>query len=268
MPLTEVKPWGRSLTEYRNMFALSESDLAKRILDCGGGPAAFNAELTQRGGSVISCDPIYEHSAEAIEARIRETVPIMIQHVNADRDGYAWTAFDSPEQMIDARLAAMQRFLADFPEGLQQCRYRPLALPKLPFDREFDLALCFHLLFTYSEQFPLEFHLAAVRELARVAAEARIFPLLDNSGDPSPHIAPLIEQLTREGYSLVRQRVGYEFQRGGDHMLVVSSPEASDPAHERHHQHDHKDHAQDAARPIAPAPAVWPRGHDPKQHRN
>jgi hypothetical protein len=69
----------------------------------------------------------------------------------------------------------------------------------------------------------LNFHLAAVRELARVAAEARIFPLLDNSGEPSPHVAPLIKQLASEGYSLAQQPVPYEFQRGGNHMLIVSS---------------------------------------------
>lgn len=226
MPLTEVKPWGRSFDEYRAMFALSESDLAERILDCAGGPAAFNAELTERGGNVVSCDPIYEYSAEAIEARIRETTPAMIEHVNADRERYVWASFDSPEKMIEARLAAMQHFLTDFPKGLRDGRYRPLALPNLPFaDREFDLALCSHLLFTYSQQLPLEFHLAALRELARVAAEARIFPLLDNSGDPSPHVEPLTEQLTNEGYSLIQLRVPYEFQRGGDHMLVVSLPD-------------------------------------------
>ena len=57
MALNEVKPWGRSLAEYA-MFALSGHDLGKRILDCGAGPAAFNAELTELDGSVVSCDPI------------------------------------------------------------------------------------------------------------------------------------------------------------------------------------------------------------------
>jgi len=225
MPLNEVKPWGRSLAEYRDMFALSDGDLRRRILDCAGGPAGFNAELTELGGAAISCDPLYEHGAEVIEARIRESTPEIIDHVNRDRDRYVWTAFDSPVRLVEARLAAMQRFIADFPEGLQQGRYRPLALPTLPFaDGEFDLALCSHLLFTYSEQLPLAFHLAAVRELARVAAEVRIFPLLDQSGDTSPHLEPLTAALQAEGYSLGRQGVSYEFQRGGNWMLTVGGP--------------------------------------------
>ena len=43
-------------------------------------------------------------------------------------------------------------------------------------DREFDLALCSHLLFLYSEQLTADFHLASIRELCRVAGEVRVFP--------------------------------------------------------------------------------------------
>jgi hypothetical protein len=41
MKLENVVPWGRSLTEYQAMFALSEEDLQKRILRCGDGPREF-----------------------------------------------------------------------------------------------------------------------------------------------------------------------------------------------------------------------------------
>jgi hypothetical protein len=47
--LHEVVPWGRSLDEYRAMFALAEGDLQGRLLGCGDGPASFNAELTELG---------------------------------------------------------------------------------------------------------------------------------------------------------------------------------------------------------------------------
>jgi hypothetical protein len=222
MALNDAKPWGRSLAEYRAMFALSDEDERKRILDCAGGPAGFNAELTALGGTVVSCDPLYEYSAEAIDARIRETAPAIIEHVKQDRDRYVWSAFDSPAPLVDARLAAMKRFIEDFPQGLREHRYRFGALPRLPFaDDNFGLTLCSHLLFTYSELLPLDFHLASIRELARVAAEVRIFPLLDQSGELSPHVPGVIATLTGEGYSLSLQSVPYEFQRGGNQMLVV-----------------------------------------------
>ena len=37
--LSEVIPWGRSFEEYRRMFALTDENLAERILGCGDGPA-------------------------------------------------------------------------------------------------------------------------------------------------------------------------------------------------------------------------------------
>ena len=33
--LSEVIPWGRSFEEYRRVFALTDEDLAGRILGCG-----------------------------------------------------------------------------------------------------------------------------------------------------------------------------------------------------------------------------------------
>lgn len=63
--LSRVVPWGRSYAEYVAMFALSDEDLKRRILGCGDGPAALNAGLTGRGGSVVSVDPLYAFSADA-----------------------------------------------------------------------------------------------------------------------------------------------------------------------------------------------------------
>lgn len=57
--LEKVVPWGRSYNEYLRMFVLTEDDLGRQILGCGDGPASFNAELSQRGGHIISIDPIY-----------------------------------------------------------------------------------------------------------------------------------------------------------------------------------------------------------------
>ena len=62
--LSGVVPWGRTFDEYRAMFALSDDDLAKRILGCGDGPAAFNAVATEKGYQVASADPLYQFSAE------------------------------------------------------------------------------------------------------------------------------------------------------------------------------------------------------------
>ena len=57
------------------------------------------------------------------------------------------------------------------------------------------------------------------RELCRVANELRIFPILTLAREPSPYLNPLIECLARDGWSARLERVGYEFQRGGNVML-------------------------------------------------
>ena len=54
MKLENIVPWGRNLTEYREMFLLTEEDLGKKILGCGDGPASFNSEVYAGGGRVVS----------------------------------------------------------------------------------------------------------------------------------------------------------------------------------------------------------------------
>lgn len=59
-------PWGRNLEEYKKMFNLTDSEINKRIISFGDGPASFNCEMTQKNKSVISIDPIYQFSADAL----------------------------------------------------------------------------------------------------------------------------------------------------------------------------------------------------------
>ncbi len=52
--LDQVLPWGREAAEYRDFFDLGVLDPKARILDCGGGPSSFNAEMTEAGHAVVS----------------------------------------------------------------------------------------------------------------------------------------------------------------------------------------------------------------------
>jgi hypothetical protein len=148
--LNAVIPWGRSFEEYRHMFALTEDDLAGRILGCGDGPASFNAEATALGHTVVSCDPIYAFSPSEIERRVEVCYADMIAQVRSDPGGFIWDHFHDPDHLGQCRLAAMRRFLADFEQGQAENRYITASLPSLPFeDGQFDLALVSHLLFLY-----------------------------------------------------------------------------------------------------------------------
>lgn len=220
MQLEQVVPWGRNASEYWRMFALSPSDLAGRILGCGDGPASFNAELTAAGHQVVSTDPIYAFAGDAIRTRVDATYATIISQVKSQPDRYRWHEFADPDALGAARLQAMESFLADYDAGKATGRYVQGSLPLLPFaDSSFDLALCSHLLFLYTEQLDQAFHLAAVQELLRVAHEVRIFPLVALNGELSPHLPAVLAWCAEEGHRTELRHVPYEFQVGGDTML-------------------------------------------------
>jgi len=205
------------------MFALTPDDLVGSILDCAAGPASFNAELSAEGRKIISCDPLYSLTSGEISARIDASYDTMVANVRAASDEFVWREFASPENLGEARLAAMRVFLADFPQGIKEGRYLDQSLPHLAFrEGEFDIALCSHLLFTYSDRLTVGFHVAAIEEMCRVAAEARVFPLLKSYGGPSLHLRPVVDLLRGHGCRVEVRKVPYEFQRGGDEMLVAS----------------------------------------------
>jgi hypothetical protein len=223
LKLDDVVPWGRSYEEYVKMFDLSPQDLDGKILDCAAGPASFNAEATQKGYRVTSCDPLYRSTAEEIADRIADTYETVVTGAKANLDRYVWEEIGSPEHMGEVRMAAMRRFLEDFPPGLEKGRYRTDELPLLGFgDGEFDLALSSHFLFTYSEQLSADFHVAAIEEMCRVADTVRVFPLLNYDGKPSRLLHRIVSELRARGYRTETQRVPYEFQKGGNRLLSVN----------------------------------------------
>ncbi len=223
MKLEEVVPWGRTLAEYQLMFDLSEQDLNSKILGCGDGPASFNAEMTKLGHSVVSIDPIYQFSAEQIEQRVRATYEPVISQVKQNSSDYIWNNFRDADELGKARLKAMEDFLSDYEIGKAAGRYLHQSLPSLEFvDHQFDLCVCSHLLFLYSDQLSLEFHVASIHELLRVAPEVRVFPLIKLDGEPSPYLELVIKELSTKGYKVQVKTVAYEFKKGANKMLYIS----------------------------------------------
>jgi hypothetical protein len=186
--LDQVVPWGRSFEEYSRMFAITDADLARRIAGCGDGPASFNAEATRRGARVVSLDPLYRWSVDEIRGRIAATCDQVLDQTRQHAHEFVWGgAIGSVEELGRLRMRAMEQFAADYDDGKSAGRYVDASLPSLPFaDGAFDLALCSHYLFLYSTQVSEALHLAGVREMCRVAAEVRIFPLLSLGGERSP----------------------------------------------------------------------------------
>lgn len=225
--LERVVPWGRSFDEYQRMFALHDEDLTRRIVGCADGPASFNAEGTRRGGAIVSCDPIYRYTAKQLRERISETHDEVLDQTRRNEGAFVWDSIRDVDELGRVRMAAMDDFLRDYPDGKNEGRYVDAELPRLPFpDHAFDLALCSHFLFLYSNHVDRRFHELAIDEMCRVAAEARIFPLLTLNGTRSPFVDHVVGALDARGtHKATVERVPYEFQRGGNEMLRIRDRE-------------------------------------------
>lgn len=205
------------------MFALTEADLEQAIAGCGDGPASFNAEVCRQGGRVVSFDPLYQFTAEEIRRRIQVTYPRLLEWVRRNHDAFVWDAVRTPGELGRIRMAAMDGFLADYETGRAQGRYVVAGLPHLPVaDQRFGLALCSHFLFLYEDRFSLEFHIDGVLEMARIAAEVRVFPLVDLAGQPSRYLEAVTTLLRERGLRAEVESVPYEVQRGGNRMLRIT----------------------------------------------
>ena len=219
--LTNTVPWGRTLEEYTNMFALSDPDLDKRIISFGDGPANFNFEMTKQGRSVISIDPIYQYTKEVLVQRIAETKDMVMQQMKINQDNFIWTSIKNVSELEKIRMGAMSYFLEDFELGKIQERYVPHELPeRTDFDNQvFDLGLSSHFLILYSK-LGLDFHIRSITEMLRICKEVRIFPLLNLNAMPS-EVLPSIMDAFGKDFDLRIQTVNYEFQKGGNKMLII-----------------------------------------------
>ena len=217
-----VVPWGRRLREYAAFFALDDLAGLAPVLDAGGGPSSFAAEAAEMGIAVTACDPIYRFGQSDIRRRFEETAEAMRTGMRRASYRFNWSYYGSEEAVHRLRREALELFLGDLETGKTEGRYVPASLPALPFaDGAFRLALSSHLLFLYGDDLDFAFHLAALRELLRVADEVRIFPLVNLDGLPSSHLPGAMSILRGEGVRAELVSVPFEFQKGATRMLKL-----------------------------------------------
>ncbi len=223
MKLEKVIPLGRSLSEYTRLFSLSQLDLNKNILCVADGPASFNAEGTKMGIQVTSIDPIYQFSGAEIKVRFNQVLEPIINQVKATPKDWVWEYHRSPQDLRQNRIKAIELFLEDYDRGKEEGRYQIQELPNLSFEPDsFDLALCSHFLFLYSEHYDYQFHYDSILEMLRVSQEVRIFPLLTLMLEKYPYLDRIFADFTSLGYVTSIVKVEYEFQKGGNQMLVIN----------------------------------------------
>ncbi|WP_419419097.1 hypothetical protein ACNVED_11145 [Legionella sp. D16C41] len=214
--------WGHHVDEYTEMFNLSNKDLAGRLLEYGSGPSAFNTELTNDKKNCTSYDPLFALDKTTLMAKTKLVFADMIEKLTLDQDKFNFSAYGGLEKLIQKRQLGMELFFADYLKGKKEKRYCSLAKIELPFnDFSFDLALSSHYLFANLEEQDIEFHIKAIKELARVAKEVRIFPLINRFNQPSPFLGPVMLQLQQENYGIEVKSADYNLQPKGNAMLRV-----------------------------------------------
>ena len=219
--LGDIIVTARPFDEYTAMFGLRDGDLrGTAVLDCPAGASGLAAGARVRGAAVVAADPQYAGGHEALVARARRDTRYGNDYVRRTPATYAWGFFADASDHLDRRMAAVDAFDAD--RRAYPADYVAASLPGLPFaDGPFDLVLSSHLLFVYPDHFAYSDHVAFARELVRVGRETRIFPLVDTTTTPWPHLSRLRTDLATCGVASEVRRVGYEFIRGGDEMLVL-----------------------------------------------
>ena len=218
--------WGQHWDEYRELFALSPQDSSCRLLEFGCGPNAVNAELKEQGCSMVSCDSLFNLDSEALLAEVWPIFKTVLDKMNAEKDHLDLRAYGSLEALKEKRQAGLEQFFADYSLGKEEGRYLGSEGVSLGFpDFSFDLALSTNFLFRNFEMQDLDFHVAMIKELVRVAREVRIAPLVDKSCKPSPLLGPVLLALQEANLGVEVKNVEHPLQPNGNAMLRVWAQE-------------------------------------------
>jgi len=212
--LRSVAFFGRTLAEYLQMFALDAAQLrGQKILDVASGPGSFVAEALALGLDATGCDPMYAHDPAAIAAQGGRDIDACREQIRRHPGVLVYRDID---EFYAEKYRALETFAADFRQRGGQGRYVAGALPGLPFDAgSFDLVLSANFLMVYApladggmhdgEEFGLEFHRRAVRELARVARRELRIPGMHTWTQPPklhPYCGPLVAELEALGFAV------------------------------------------------------------------
>ena len=213
--------WVYCLHDYRQMFDLSDADLERSILDFPGGVASFNAEMHKAGRKVISGDSAYALSPMEMQAHAEEVYSEDKAHLLAHLNGLRDESESSVQTILTSWEQSEKEFLADYSIGKQQGRYIFMELPELPLvEHQFNMALCSDLIF-HTQAGDIIPPQELITELCRVAEEVRVFPLLNEEGEMSEALGPVMLTLQENNFGVEVREVSYKKIKGGNAMLRI-----------------------------------------------
>lgn len=209
------------------MFQFHDNWLPSQvILDVAAGASSFVPECGRRGIEAMAVDPLYTATADALLQRGLGEIAESTEKLAKLEHEYDWTYYGDLAQ----HRALRERSLGTFVEAYRQERGRFLAgsLPSLPVpDDTFTLVLCNHFLFLYHDQFSVNFHRQAIRDLIRVCqpgGEVRIYPLATLARQPYPGLAAVESEIVAAGATSERVETSFRFLTGGTEFLRIRKP--------------------------------------------
>ncbi|KTC65580.1 SAM-dependent methyltransferase (plasmid) [Legionella adelaidensis] len=220
--------WGHHVDEYQEMFDMTRADFNSSILEYGCGPSAINSELHKSNSHIVSCDPLFNLDKNKLINEVEQIFQKMVKRVEQDEEKFDFSSYGGLSGLIEKRKQGMKECFEDYNQGKEEKRYRSESGLELPFpDFTFDFALSSHYLFAALDNKDVDYYLQAIRELARVAKEVRIFPLVDRFGQLSPFVGPVLLGLQQENYGVEIREVAYRLQPKGNAMLRVCAQQCA-----------------------------------------
>jgi hypothetical protein len=223
--LNKVVLIGRIFEEYYKIFRLSDFNLNHiKILDVGSGVSSFCAEAQDVGMNVMAMDPIYDHDAKELAIKCKQDIDLIIKELDGVEHLYVWNIFKSKEHLRKQREEAYKRFFKHYRNNRNEF-YVSESMPKTSFENnQFDILISSHLLFLYDHIFDYKFHEETIKEMLRITSkEIRIFPLLNLYGKRSINLDHILEYLKLNDVEWSIEKVNYEFIRGGNEIIRISS---------------------------------------------
>lgn len=205
MTQTARSSWIYSLDDYRQIFALNEQELHKRILDYPGGINSVNAQCHALGYPLISGDPLYQLTPQAIAGHADEVLQSLIKNNPL-----------AEKEVRQQWRQNLEQFLADYELGKRQGRYIDISQPQLPAGEEFfDILLCTDLIFNAE----------IMAQLCKMAAEIRVFPLPNEKSEIESQLGPTMLAFQQRNFGVEIRAVNYPQRQGATAMLRIWAKE-------------------------------------------
>ncbi len=226
MSMERAVLWGHHLDEYQDMFDLPHAALAMRFLEFQSGGSAFQAEMRLKAAHLVSYDAWFDLDQSRLQQTVERSFATRLAQIKARQEAFDLQRYGSLDHLVSYRRQGMAKFFQDYDLGHAEGRYVVARAPCLPFAAFFfDYALSSHHFFSATAPQTVDYHVHTIQELARVAKEVRIFPLVDADGVPSSFLGPVILALQQKNFGIEVRDVLYHLQPKGNAMLRIWAQE-------------------------------------------